>query len=372
MVFAGYPATERRRDRHVFALFLGFYFFTPFIFTRPMIESLAAPWVLLCAAAAVAYFRDGSGRWLVLAVAGASVAAMMRPQAGVVLVALPIVIAMRRRWRDFAILGVAATGCFIATGLIDQAIVGGFHQSLREYFRFNLANSSSFGVAPWYRYLPLLLGLTLPPVFLSRYRGLDVRASYGPLAPIWLMLGIFLVAHSAVPHKEERFLIPALPLVLALLTPLAVHLLHAPGQRWRVGLFAVLNGAGLVLLTTSPLQRNVLQFAQWLDDNPRITSVVLAQFDVLLPTAYIAHPIVRKRGAAPLDSALAAPENCAGIIASLAATEPAVRLAESGRYRAVARFNPGLLEALVVWVNPRHNKRRGPIIAYSPINCPNG
>jgi hypothetical protein len=324
--------------------------------------------VLAGAAAAALYFRGKGLGWLVGSVGSVTVAAMMRPQAGVVFLALPLLVAMRRRWTDVAVLAAAVAGCFVASGLADVALGGGFHQSLRTYVRYNLAYSSTFGVTPWYTYLLLFLGLSLPPVFLARYGGLEWRARYQPLLPALLMFAVFLAAHSVVPHKEERFVIPALPLFLLLLTPLAVELLEARRQRWRVGLFAIANGLGLVLLVTTPPQRNVLGLAKWLDQRPGIDTVVMAQDNVLLPSAFIGHPLVRHKST-EVDAAERNPTGCNAVIVSLVATGVAARLLESPRYREVARFTPGPLEAAVVWLNPRHNARRGPILVFAPAAC---
>jgi hypothetical protein len=367
LLFAGYEEPLRRRLRTVFALLLGFYFLAPVAFTRPMVESMAAPWVLASAAAGAAYFREGRRASLVVSVFAAAIAAMMRPQAGVVFLALPLVIAVRRRWMDFAVLGAAAAAAFVATGLVDAALVGGFHRSLRSYARFNLENSSSFGIEPWYMYALLLLGLSLPPVFLARYTGLDWRGRYRPLLPAVLMLAVFLVAHSVVPHKEERFILPVLPIFLVLLTPLAVHLLDR-GQRWRVVLFAAVNGVVLVLLVSSPIQRTVLGVAEWLDHHTGIETVVLAQNEVLMPWAFIAHPVARRVGLTESDLGPRATD-CSMVVVSLAESDAANRVAATGRYRPVARFSPGPLEAAVVWLNPRHNGRRGPIVVFAPKDC---
>ena len=367
-LFARYEESARQKHREVFALLLGFYVLAPVAFTRPMIESLAAPWVLAGAAAAALYFRDGGRGWLLASVGAVTMAAMMRPQAGVVFLALPILVAMRRRWMDVAVLAAAVTVCFVASGLADVALGGGFHQSLRTYVRYNLTYSSTFGVTPWYTFVLLFLGLSLPPVFLARYRGMDWRACYQPLLPALLMFAVFLAAHSVVPHKEERFVIPALPLFLLLLTPLAVHLLEARRQRWRVALFAIANGIGLVLVVTTPPQRNVLGLARWLDQRPGIDTVVMAQDNVLLPAAFIGHPVVRQRREA-VDQAGRNPIGCNAVIASLATTDVAARLIESPSYREVARFSPGPLEAAIVWLNPRHNARRGPILVFAPAAC---
>ena len=368
-LFAGEDEPDRRQHRTMFALLLGFYFLSPVVFTRPMIESLAAPWVLVAAATAALYFKGGRSWWLVAAVASVTIAATMRPQAGVIVLALPVLIALRRKWSDLVVFGAACALGFVATGLLDQALTGGFHQSLRSYIRFNASTASTFGVGPWYRFVVLFLGLSLPPVFLSRYRGLDWRRGYWPLLPVVLMFGVFLVAHSVVPHKEERFAIPALPLFFVLLTPLAVYLQSAAGQRWRVGLFALVNGLGLVLVVSSPPQQNVLQLAAWLDERPAIGRVVMAQWDILIPRAFVRHPVSWKRTPEIFTAAENGPVDCSLVLVTLENSAAAIRLGGSSKFRPVARFTPGLLESAVVWLNPRHNARRGPIVVFEPRGC---
>jgi hypothetical protein len=133
--------------------------------------------------------------------------------------------------------------------------------------------------------------------------------------------------------------------------------------------FAVANGVALVLLVSSPIQRTVLGVAGWLDHHPEIRTVLLAQNAVLMPWAYIAHPVARRVGLTESELAGEGPADCSKVVVSLAASDVTDRVAASGRYRPVARFSPGPLEAVVVWLNPRHNARRGPIVVFAPAGC---
>jgi hypothetical protein len=126
---------------------------------------------------------------------------------------------------------------------------------------------------------------------------------------------------------------------------------------------------GLLLVVTTPPQQNVLGLAAWLDERPGITTVVMAQENVLRPAAFIRHPVVWHKGGEAVDSAAGGGLDCSAVIVSLSGFEAAKRLAESTRYRQVARFSPGLLEAGVVWLNPRHNARRGPIVVFAAEGC---
>ncbi len=208
----------------------------------------------------------------------------------------------------------------------------------------------------------LLLGATLPPVFLASYRGLPWRERYHPLLPAVAVFGIFLVSHSLVPHKEERFMIPIIPMLLLLLTPLACWLL-AHGPAWRVRLFLVANGLLLLLNVSNAPQSSGMRLAGYLDQHPAITEVALADQAIVVPLAFVTHPVV-------VVKALPDSAGCGTGVAALALGPHAPGLAQDPRLVRAARFEPGPLERLIVAINPRHNARRGPTELYVTRGCP--
>ena len=113
-----------------------------------------------------------------------------------------------------------------------------------------------------------------------------------------------------------------------------------------------------------------LGVAEWLDHRTGIGTVIPAQNDVLMPWAYIGHPVARRVGLTEADIAADVPADCSMVIVSLAVSEATDRVAASGRFQPAARFSPGPLEAVVVWLNPRHNARRGPTVVFVPKDCP--
>lgn len=355
--FRPYAEAERGRHQLVFTGLLGFYFAAPFFLTRPMFEALAAPFLLLGAALACRYWNTANRFALVLATFVFAAAAMLRPQAGVVVLVLPLCAAIRRHWMDLFVFAVAGALAFVVTGWVDAVIRGGFHASLRAYLDFNIKHSSSFGVYPWYNYLLLLVGATLPPVFLARYRGLPWADRYGPLLPAVGVFATFVIAHSLVPHKEERFMIPMLPLLLLLLTPLATWLLEH-GPRWRVVLFTGLNAVLLPLMVLFPPQRTGMSLTRYLDSHPEIQRVTLADPSIFVASAFVTHPL------AVASSPPTAAPACGEAVASLALGQVGKELAAAPGYVRTVRFEPGPLERLVVAVNPRHNSRRGPVDLY--------
>ncbi|MBY0370119.1 hypothetical protein K2X33_05495 [bacterium] len=351
-----------------FALFLiGFYFLMPLFLSRPMIESLAMPWLSLSAAFGVRAFRRPPGKadaeWAA-ALLFLSVACLFRFQAGVCGAALASAVLLRRSAKECTVFALTAAALFVLTGLPDVFLRGEFHGQLRSYVGYNLTNSGEhYGVMPFYTFILLLFGLTLPPALFSRYRGLDWKRAYQPL---WAPLGylvIFTLAHSISPHKEDRFIVPVLPLLLVCLVPL-LDFLWEGHARWRLRWFLALNGVLLFAVTLSIPQNNVVSLAGWLTRHSQIQAVdALDGALAIRPQAFIARTIEWGSFA----SADYSPRDCSRLVV----TRWDVPLPENwlSRFRPVARFHPTGLEALLVHTNPR-NARRGPLEAFQPIACP--
>lgn len=364
--FETYDAAARARHRVVAAALLGFYFVAALFFTRPMVEAVSAPLLALSAGLACRYWARGTPSSLVLSVAALAVAAMIRPQAGVCVLVLVVLAAWRRRPRDLVILAVAGLAATVLTGLPDLVLRGRFHESLRLYVAFNVAKSSIFGVGPWYVYTLLFIGLTLPPVFVSRFRGFPWRERYRPLLPTLLYFTFFVAAHSAVPHKEERFMIPAAPLFLVLLTPLTTWLAERPEGRWRIRLLLALNTTLLVLAITHPIQASTIGLARFLDAHPGFRAVTTVKpGPIAVATMLVRQPLE----VVSVEQAAEAPLECGTLVVAFAASEGARQLAADPRRVSIGTFEPGPLERLVVAINPRRNARRGALEGFAERDC---
>ena len=364
--FEPYDAAPRERHRVVAAALLGFYFIAALFFTRPMVEAVSAPFLALSAGLGCRYWTRGTPGSLALAVAALAVAAMIRPQAGACAIVLVLLAAWSRRPRDLAILAATGLAAIVLTGLPDLVLRGRFHESLRLYVAFNVEKSSKFGVGPWYVYTLLFAALTLPPVFISRFRGFPWRARYRPLLPTLLFFAVFVAAHSAVPHKEERFMIPAAPLFLVLLTPLTTWLAERPEGRWRIRLLLALNTPLLLLAIAHPIQSSTIGLARFLDAHPEFRAVATVKPGPI----HVAAMLVRQPlEVASVPLAAEAPLDCGTLVVAFAASAGARELAADPRRASVGRFEPGPLERLVVKINPRRNARRGALEGFAAREC---
>jgi hypothetical protein len=193
-----------------------------------------------------------------------ALAAMIRFQVGVIGLAVVGWLAwhaLRRPEGGRAWVPLAGLACAGAVGAGAQigvdAIAGrGPFATILAYLDFNLGGSSQFGVSAWYTYVLQLLLLTVPPVTLWLAKPLWRACRAHALVSLSLL--VFLVAHSLVPHKEDRFLFPILPLLFVLLGAALAELRR--GDPWARRAFAFFWGVNILALPVACLsdaQRSV-------------------------------------------------------------------------------------------------------------------
>lgn len=244
--------TEAAAGAALCALLAPFLYFAP----RAMSESAAAlPVVLgfaLALSPAAGRNRTVSGAALV----GLSV--LFRLQAAVFALALVVILLARRQWRRageaLATLAVFA----ILFGWIDHLawssvpdtrFDGWFHSAF-TYLQFNLieGNAANWGTSPWHYYFTTLWSAA--PLAMVLVAGLSV-AAWRRASGLLLTTAVFVALHVATPHKELRFILPAIPLLCALT---AIGITALPARRkWvltaAVVLVAAISGAQFRSLT---------------------------------------------------------------------------------------------------------------------------
>ncbi|MEO1174534.1 MAG: hypothetical protein AAFX94_21140, partial [Myxococcota bacterium] len=141
-------------------------------------------------------------------------ACWVRYQVGVMGLAAAAVLA----FRDLRAVGWLALGAAVAVtvqGIFDVATFGSFLGPVRGNIAANLAPHEGLTRSGPFSYLFFWLVLTVPPLSVVLLPLLFKAARQTPMLSIpWLAFVLF---HSAVPHKEERFMLPALPLFVVLL-----------------------------------------------------------------------------------------------------------------------------------------------------------
>ena len=142
-------------------------------------------------------------------------AAVLRYQNGVFAAGLVVVLLARRQWRPAAEATAVLAVCLFLLALLDELTWGYWLRSVRQYVEFNVINdgASQFGTAPWSYYLETLWSSM--PVLTVLLVGLALAGARRAPALLGLVV-VYFVVHSAVGHKELRFILPVLPVLCAL------------------------------------------------------------------------------------------------------------------------------------------------------------
>lgn len=102
----------------------------------------------------------------------------------------------------------------IFQGIIDFFVWKTPFAELIAYVEYNLSHAYEYHTMPWYQYLTVLFGLLIPPVSVMLLFGFfrDWKRHFLLFFPVFL----FLLMHSIFPNKQERFILPIVPLLLVL------------------------------------------------------------------------------------------------------------------------------------------------------------
>lgn len=353
------------------ALLLGFYFLQPLILSRPMVESLSIPFLLVSVWFATKYFMAGKFKDLGISLVVLAAGCMLRFQIGVVVPALFILPLMRRRYVDAALLFGLGLLCIAVTGAVDMALGLPFHGGIRRYIEYNEHASEWHGAMPFYNFVLLFIGLSLPPTFISRFRGVKWKQEYRPLFVVLLFFIFFVLCHSAFPHKEERFMIPMIPFFIALIAPLLAHF-TATKAYWRIVYFMTVNALLLALVVTQIPQRNTIDLALAVDSNAGVKSLAQLEDSLgIFPAAYGVHSktvMVRAVSIANIANTKDWPCSEPLIVRfDKSASFAGEKLSE--KFIKVREFPPGLVERVLVRTNPGRNIRRGQLEVWWPEKC---
>jgi GPI mannosyltransferase 3 len=184
---------------------------------RGMSETASAPLIAL-------------GAWLLskrtpraaqLAGLAIALACLCRYQNGLFVLVFIATMLLQRRWREVAAFVGAGAAVALFGGLLDWATWGRPFHSFVAYVEFNLLHdgASTFGVEP-FTYYAAALWSSSGPLLLVLVACFCVGALYEPVLAGAVVA--YVLAHSVLPHKEFRFLVPCFPL-FAMVTGVGVE-----------------------------------------------------------------------------------------------------------------------------------------------------
>jgi hypothetical protein len=191
-------------------VFAAFFPVSILLSSRAYSEMVSAPLVLACV-----LLSQGTGkRRQLFSGALAGLAICIRYQNGLIACALLAILASERRFKDAFWFAVGAGSIGMLGGLLDWLTWGAPFAAFKKYLFFNLKKSGDkFGRYPVLFYFSVAWSAVGPTVVLL-IAGLVWSARLAP--KLFLIVIGYVLVHSAIPHKEFRFIMPVVPLGLAL------------------------------------------------------------------------------------------------------------------------------------------------------------
>jgi len=162
------------------------------------------------------------------------IASLLRFQCAFVAGTFVVALVFERRWEDLKAYLKAGVLVAAAGGLLDWFTWGRPFHSFITYVQFNLIRSgaSTFGVSPRSYFLTTLWTASGPAILLIGI-GLVV-AGFSKARASAAAVAIFVLLHSAIPHKAFRFLLPVMPLMLCV-SAVGLASLLARRETWKFG-----------------------------------------------------------------------------------------------------------------------------------------
>lgn len=216
IVYFGFRIAEVLSDRKVakkVGLVLALFWALPFLGVRNLIEVVCIP--PLMAGCYYALLCDKKLKYAVIAGLWLGLAFIFRYQTLSFIGILGLILLMKKRYKETAIVAASfLVIVFIVQGGMDTFAWGYPFASFIEYVRYNLSHGEDYTTGPWYNYILLVLGALIPP--LSFFLLYGMLRNWKKTLLILFPLLVFFVLHSSFPNKQERFILPVVPLILVL------------------------------------------------------------------------------------------------------------------------------------------------------------
>lgn len=218
-VYYGYRIADLyggKKSATTVGMLLAILWFMPWVSVRNLVEMTSIPliilgyWMLL-------YQKPGGTIFMALFLAGIffGIAFNIRPQTVFFPLGIGIIFLFQLEWKKlFAITLGALLPVLAIQGVVDTAIWGYPFAEMIGYVNVCFTERNDYISLPWYNYFLTILGLLIPPVSLFLFTGLLKEWKRHLL--IFFPLLLFFIFHSYFPNKQERFILPIIPLIIIL------------------------------------------------------------------------------------------------------------------------------------------------------------
>ncbi|MDP3463468.1 MAG: glycosyltransferase family 39 protein [Bacteroidales bacterium] len=213
---------SERKTAYKVALLLSIYWFMPFIGVRNLVEAVTIPFLMYGTLILLRQeiIRKGNQPGYHITsflVAGffLGIGFSVRYQTIFYTGGLGLALLILGNWK-----GMLSTAAgFIASvvifqGGIDFIVWREPFAELIAYVNYNINHAYSYNTMPWYNYLIVIFGILIPPLSVMLLFG--YFSLWKKQFLLFFAIFVFLVFHSAFPNKQERFIIPVLPMIMVL------------------------------------------------------------------------------------------------------------------------------------------------------------
>lgn len=216
-VYYGYRITEtldNKRSARLAGILLAIFWFMPWMSVRNLVEMVCVPflilgfWFIIRPAA-----KDRPGLSWFIAGLFFGLATDIRIQSVFFPLGLGIWLLFRGKFKPLLSLTAGSLLMFILfEGGIDFFIWGKPFIEIYTYATLSLTEINDYITLPWYDYFLVIGGLLIPPVSIFLFWGFIRK--WKKYFVIFLPVLLFFLFHSWVPNKQERFIIPIIPLII--------------------------------------------------------------------------------------------------------------------------------------------------------------
>ena len=246
LVYYALRAWADERAAWMGGLMAALYAVMPFMAVRNLVEVVSQPLLLAGLLLAERALRGEKGEvpafWGGVLI---GVSFMIRIQTAVCGLAVFWVLLALRRYRLVVTFSAGALLMVLVAGLIDYISWGMFLSSVIFTLGYQAARVHSYVTSPWYAHLLTLLVAFIPPFSLLFFAWVARAAKRLPVL-FWAAV-VFVAVHSLIPQKQERFLLPILP-VLIVLGMTGWSMVRWRDRGWVRGLWAWFWAVNLLLL----------------------------------------------------------------------------------------------------------------------------
>lgn len=361
----------------------------PVLSVHQLVEMACIP-PLLFAFERFLWGRKGWQTWAWMGV-GFGLATGFRFQCGLVAVGWALGLLIQHRgaksaWVKTLAVGSISLGVFALAQIQDVFIWGRPFVQLMAYFGYNTTHALNYPQGPPGQYLLTLLGLLLPPLSLAILWGFGRQVRRW--SPIALAVLAFYLFHELYPNKQERFILPVLPLIVALgisgwqsfRGESKFWQRHCQLHRGLVAFVLVINAFALIVLSVGTVKSSRVDamYALWqagdlenfmaihVDSSPQAPAFYAGSWDKYYVSTAAQDPAARLDLVCRLREKRTFP-NYLLFYGDAHLGETVLRYKEAWPGLAyVGQIPPGRLDRLIHWLNPLNSVERVMIYRVDP------